>query len=147
MKSIDTVPNWAFWTKVLAAVCLFPTDVHKGSLGSAGDDSMARIAAGDISPPKELTLIFGKQDNHIPPDGRVAIYQALVAAGVDFQWVELNAQHAFIRDELSKGRYDPALTEIARQTTVEVFRRRLTFGTASAAVVTPQKTSSGPANC
>jgi len=132
----------AFEPEVIAAVCLFPTDVHQGSLGAKGDDTMARLPS--LAPPTEVTFIFGKQDNHVPPEGRAAIYSKLCEASVDFQWLELNAQHAFIRDELSKGRYDPALTGIANTVMFEIFRRRLTLGCPSSATVTPHKTS-GPA--
>ena len=55
-------------------------------------------------------MVFGKQDNHVPPAGRAMIYKAMADGGIDYQWVELNAQHAFTRDELSKGRYDPSIT-------------------------------------
>jgi carboxymethylenebutenolidase len=46
--------------EVSAAVCLFPTDIHKGSLGKGGDDTMSRIpelADGN----KEFVMVFGKQ--------------------------------------------------------------------------------------
>lgn len=35
------------------------------------------------------------------------------------------AQHAFIRDELSKGRYDPAIAGICFQMLLELFNRTL----------------------
>lgn len=38
------------------------------------------------------------------------------------------AQHAFIRDELSKGRYDPALAGICFQILLELFGRTLNGG-------------------
>ena len=54
-------------------------------------------------------MIFGKSDNHVPPEGRDLIRKTLHEAGVDFSFYEVfGAQHAFIRDELSKGRYDPS---------------------------------------
>lgn len=184
--------------EVLVGFCLFATDVHKGSLGKDGDDSMARIGDGHLTPPTEMTFVFGKQDNvrwhsscasggarlpwpslarpsdtpslmprplwcpaspppayqppsaplqHVPAEGRAAIYAQLVKGGVDFQWLELNAQHAFVRDELSKGRYDPSLTGICYSAMFEAFRRRLTFGASSSAAVKPQKAAAGPADC
>ena len=37
--------------------------------------------------------------------------------------LEFNAKHAFIRDELSKGRYDPAITQICHKIAFELFHR------------------------
>lgn len=39
----------------------------------------------------------------------------------EFAW----AQHAFIRDELSKGRYDPAVTKTCFEVLLELFGRVL----------------------
>lgn len=89
---------------VTAACCLYATDLHSDTLPAApGDQTLER--AGDIQ--GELLLIWGKQDPHIPAEGRLKIYQQLSAAGCNFSWHELNAQHAFMRDE--GERYDPAL--------------------------------------
>jgi carboxymethylenebutenolidase len=136
----------AFEPEVIVGVCLFATDVHKGSLGCAGDDSLAKIGT-HLPPPTELAFVFGKQDGHIPPEGRKLIYETLVSAGADFQWLELNAQHAFVRDELSKGRYDPALAGIAYSVMFEAFKRRLMLGAPSSAEVSAQKGAPGPVNC
>jgi dienelactone hydrolase len=47
--------------------------------------------------------IFGKKDTHVPPEGRDLIRKTLHEAGVTFSFYEPAwAQHAFIRDELSK---------------------------------------------
>lgn len=105
-----------------AAACYYPTDIHKGSLGKGGDDSLNRLA--DIK--GELLMIFGRQDPHIPFEGRRVIVDALEKAGVRFQWHEFNAQHAFIRDE--GHRYDPALASICMSMTLEMFKRRLAEG-------------------
>ena len=71
-------------------------------------------------------MIFGKSDNHVPPEGRDLIRKTLHEAGVDFSFYEVfGAQHAFIRDELSKGRYDPAITKMCFEMLLEVFERRL----------------------
>jgi carboxymethylenebutenolidase len=40
-----------------------------------------------------------------------------------FQFLEVQAQHAFIRDESSKGRWDPALTRSLFGFMMEVFER------------------------
>ena len=105
---------------VAAAACFYPTDLHKRSLGAGmNDDSLARAA--EIR--GELMMVFGRQDPHVPAEGREMIYQALTAAGVNFTWHEVNAAHAFLRDE--GLRYD---SELARQMlglTVDFFRRVL----------------------
>mmetsp|Transcript_22557 Transcript_22557/g.58893 ORF Transcript_22557/g.58893 Transcript_22557/m.58893 type:complete len:280 (+) Transcript_22557:266-1105(+) len=133
----------AFLPEVIAAFCLFPTDIQAASLGAGGDDTMEQLASGTPMD-TELAFVFGKQDNHVPPHGRAQIYEALVKGKHDFQWLELNAQHAFIRDELSKGRYDPSLAAVCYGVMFELFRRRLTFGAESSAVVQPQKVPGDP---
>lgn len=71
-------------------------------------------------------MIFGKRDNHVPPEGRDLIRKTLHDAGVTFSFYEVAwAQHAFIRDELSKGRYDPAISGICFQMLLELFGRTL----------------------
>lgn len=109
--------------RVKAAVCYFATDIHSHSLGEGEqDDSLQRT--GDIQ--GELVMIFGKSDNHVPPAGRDLIRKTLHEAGVDFSFYEIaGAQHAFIRDELSKGRYDPAVSKVCFEMLLEVFGRRL----------------------
>ena len=89
--------------RVASTVCFYATDLHKQSLGLGGDDSLAR--AGDIR--GELTMVWGRQDPHVPEEGRVRVRQRLHDAGVALSWHEVNAQHAFLRDE--GPRYDPAL--------------------------------------
>lgn len=109
--------------RVAAAVCYFATDIHSHSLGEGkNDDSLER--SGDIK--GELVMIFGKQDNHVPPKGRDMIRQALHEKGVCFSFYEVaHAQHAFIRDEQSKGRYDPAISKICFEMLLELFARAL----------------------
>ena len=71
-------------------------------------------------------MIFGKKDTHVPRAGRDSIRNALDDAGVVFSFYEVaHAQHAFIRDELSKGRYDPAIAGICFQMLLELFQRVL----------------------
>jgi dienelactone hydrolase len=109
--------------RVRAAVCYFATDLHSHTLGQGmHDDSLAR--APDLG--AELVLIFGKSDPHVPPAGRDLVRQTLHDAGVAFSFYEVAAaQHAFIRDELSKGRYDPAVSRICFEMLLELFERRL----------------------
>jgi len=108
---------------VLAAACFYATDIHKRSLGQGmHDDSLDRI--GQIT--GEVLMIWGRQDPHIPREGRALIYNALSDAGVHFQWHEFNAVHAFMRDE--GPRYDPAAARICYDMTLELFHRRLGEG-------------------
>lgn len=104
---------------VLGTVCCYATDIHKGSLGQGGDDSLARTA--EIS--GELLMIWGRQDPHIPPEGRALIYARLAETERLFSWHEMNGQHAFIRDE--GPRYDPELALLSYRLMLDLFRRRL----------------------
>ena len=89
---------------VLAAACFYATDLHTRSLGKGKhDDSLER--AREIQ--GELLHVWGRQDPHIPAAGRVLIHARLEETGVNYQWHEVNAAHAFLRDE--GPRYDPAL--------------------------------------
>ena len=105
--------------EVLAAVCFYATDIHKGSLGSGGDDSLARAA--EIR--GELLMVWGRQDPHIPGDGRAKIYARLTEVGTSFTWHELNGPHAFVRDE--GPRYDPEAALLCYRLALDLFRRRL----------------------
>ncbi|KAF8242291.1 alpha/beta-hydrolase [Wilcoxina mikolae CBS 423.85] len=109
--------------RVLAAVCYFATDIHGHTLGKGKcDDSLKRV--GDIK--GELAMIFGKLDNHVPPEGRDLIRKTLHEAGTRFSFYEFAwSQHAFIRDELSKDRYDPAVTKVCFEILLELFGRTL----------------------
>jgi dienelactone hydrolase len=54
------------------------------------------------------------------------IRKTLHEAGVSFSFYEhAHAQHAFIRDELSKGRYDPNIAGICWSMLLELFGRTL----------------------
>lgn len=109
--------------RISSAICYFATDIHSSTLGAGkNDDSIKR--AKDIK--GELVMIFGKLDNHVPPEGRDLIRKTLHEAGVTFSFYEPAwAQHAFIRDELSKGRYDAALSGICFEMLKELFNRTL----------------------
>lgn len=113
----------AFDARVRAAVCFFATDIHSATLGKGGDNSLARVKKGDLTGKGEVLMIFGKQDTHVPRAGRDAIRAALEDAGVTSTFVEVQAQHAFIRDESSKGRWDAALTRALFGLMMEVFDR------------------------
>lgn len=105
---------------VRAAACFYATDIHKRSLGKGmSDDTLDRL--GEIG--GELLMIWGRQDPHIPREGRRLIQDALDDADLDFTWLEVNAQHAFLRDE--GHRYDPALARRCLGMAIELFDRRL----------------------
>jgi len=109
--------------EVRAAACFYPTDIHKRALGKGmNDNSLDRIP--EIR--GEVVLIFGRQDPHIPTEGRRRIYDALEAAGTVFQYHEFNAAHAFLRDE--GPRWDPIAGQLAFETALELFHRRLGQG-------------------
>ena len=100
---------------IKAASCLYATDIHSNSLPCRdGNDSFSRTK--DIK--AELQLVWGRQDPHVPDEGRRKIYDNLIAANTLFTWCEFNAQHAFMRDE--GNRYDPALA-------LEVYRMAVGF--------------------
>jgi carboxymethylenebutenolidase len=106
--------------QVRAAACFYPTDIHKRSLAKGmNDDSLDRIP--DIH--GELALIWGRQDPHVPSEGRRLIYEALEKAGTKFTWHEYNAQHAFLRDE--GPRWDPIAGQQAVDAALELFHRCL----------------------
>ncbi|KAI9310401.1 Alpha/Beta hydrolase protein [Zopfochytrium polystomum] len=127
----------AFDRRVLASVCYFATDIHGSTLGKNNDPNNTSLARC-----KEIKG-GGKHDNHIPQHGRQLIYQTLASAGADFGWVELPAQHAFIRDELSKGRYDPPLAKICFEVLLELFHRKLDLDLGAAAVAAAGQSNAG----
>ena len=74
-------------------------------------------------------MIFGKRDTHVPAAGRDMIRKTLHDSGITFSFYEVAwAQHAFIRDEMSKGRYDPRVADICFQMLSELFERTLASG-------------------
>ena len=98
-------------------LCLYPTDLHSDTLPmGSGQQTLAR--ASEIA--GLLVLVFGKQDPHVPAADRRLIFEQLQAAEVNYQWHEVNAPHAFMRDE--GERYDPALALWVYQLAVQLFR-------------------------
>ena len=113
---------------VLAAVCFYATDIHKHGLGKGmKDNSLDRIPELKA----EMLMIWGRQDPHVPREGRAVVYNALADAGTNFTWHEFNGQHAFLRDEGS--RYDPALALKSYGLALELFKRKLGEGDLPAA--------------
>lgn len=113
--------------EILAGVCFYATDIHKGSLGKGGDDTLARM--GEIE--AEMLMIWGRQDPHVPAEGRAMIQKAMTDALVHFTWHEFNGAHAFLRDE--GPRYDPALALTCYRLAIDLFKRKLTDGDLPAA--------------
>ena len=108
---------------VLAATCFYATDIHKRGLGKGmNDNSLDRIPELKA----EMLMIWGRQDPHVPLEGRQKVHAALQAAGTNFTWHEFNGAHAFLRDE--GYRYDPELALTCYQLALALFRRKLGEG-------------------
>lgn len=107
-------------SKITSAFCLYATDIHSNTLPcDENNDSLTRT--GDIK--GEITMVWGKQDPHVPLEGRQKIHQKLMETERNFTWHEFNAQHAFMRDE--GDRYDPELAIQCYQMAISQFRRSL----------------------
>jgi carboxymethylenebutenolidase len=120
---------------VLAATCFYATDIHKRGLGRGlNDNTLDRI--GEIK--GELLMLWGRQDPHVPLEGRLKIHAALNAAGANFTWHEFNGAHAFMRDE--GARYDPELALQCYALALGLFRRKLGEGDLPAATAGPTET-------
>ena len=93
---------------VSAVAAFYPTDVHTATLGLGKcDDTLERLPSTKAA----LLWVFGRQDPHIPVEGRRRLHHLLEDHGIDFEWHEFNAAHAFLRDE--GPRNNPALAKIA----------------------------------
>ncbi|RSH87632.1 uncharacterized protein EHS24_000144 [Apiotrichum porosum] len=116
----------AFDPRVLATFCYFATDVHSATLGKGkSDDTLIRVQKGDLTGKGEVVLVFGKQDTHVDRAGRTLIRETLDDANVTCSFIEVQAQHAFIRDEASKGRWDAALSRSLFSMMIESFTRNV----------------------
>jgi carboxymethylenebutenolidase len=106
--------------RVSAAACFYPTDIHSGSLGQGqSDDSLLRMKELRA----EIMFVWGREDPHTPYAGRELIRARLEEVDASYEWHEMHAQHAFLRDE--GPRYDPALFLQAMDLTFGLFRRAL----------------------
>lgn len=106
--------------EVLATACFYATDIHKRGLGKGmNDDSLDR--ARDIR--GELLHIWGRQDPHIPFEGRNSIHARLEETGVRYTWHEFNGAHAFMRDE--GPRYGAELARQCYGLVFDLFNRAL----------------------
>lgn len=123
---------------VLAAVCFYATDIHRADSQPRGlalalgaektDDSLEKARGGAI--PGELLMFWGRQDPHIPFSGRTQIREALETSGTNYQWMEVNGAHAFLRDE--GPRYNPVLAQQCLGMALELFQRKLHEGDCTA---------------
>lgn len=116
-----------FHREILAGVSYYATDIHKLETHPRGlglgmaDDSLERARQKAIH--GEILMIWGRQDPHIPFEGRRQVQAALEEAGTNYQWLELNGEHAFLRDE--GPRYNPVLAQQTLTLCTELFHRRL----------------------
>ncbi|EUK17849.1 dienelactone hydrolase family protein [Commensalibacter papalotli (ex Servin-Garciduenas et al. 2014)] len=110
----------ALHPNVLAAACFYATNVHDSTLGQGKkDDTIHRLS--ELK--GETMFVFGRQDPHVPFEGRLQIQQALYKAEASYEWHEFNAQHAFLRDE--GPRYDAALFQTCMGLVISLFARNL----------------------
>jgi len=108
---------------VRGTACFYATDIHKGSLAKGmKDDSLKR--AEDIH--GELLMIWGRQDPHVPLEGRRLVQARLDELNLKYNWHEVNGAHAFMRDE--GPRYDSQLALSLYGIVLEFFHRRLSDG-------------------
>jgi carboxymethylenebutenolidase len=116
--------------EILAGVSFYATDIHKledhpRGLGTGmADDSLDRARRGHIK--GELLMIYGRQDPHVPFAGRNQVRDALETSGTNYQWLEFNGAHAFLRDE--GPRYNPVLARQCLDIALELFYRKLGEG-------------------
>lgn len=107
----DNVVTTALW---------YPTGLHDGKLG-ADADAGSLEQAGDIH--GTMLLIFGTNDPHTPKSDREIVRAGLEESDVNFEWIEIEAEHAFGRDV--GPRWDPSATDEAFAATVEFLKRSL----------------------
>lgn len=108
----------AMLPEIRATACCYATGVHNGELGASRDaGSLER--ANEIR--GELLLVWGRNDPHIPADGRARIHRHLDEAGVRFEARLYDAEHTFMRDE--GARFDAEAADRAFGAVLELFRR------------------------
>ena len=86
------------------------------------DDSLVRAAAIE----GELLMAWGRQDPHVPTEGRMKILARLNELNTTLSWHEVNGAHAFLRDE--GPRYDPELALNLYALVLAMFHRVLAEG-------------------
>lgn len=103
---------------IRATACCYGTGIHDGELGASRDTGSLERAAEIHG---ELLLVWGRNDPHIPADGRARIHRQLDEAGVRFEARLYDAEHTFMRDE--GARYDAEAADRAFGAVLELFRR------------------------
>lgn len=103
--------------RVRAVVCFFAADIHNNALGKDEQvDTLKRC--GEIKDELIITMFLLK-----------VIRRELRKNIVEMTFIEINdAQHAFERDEMSKGRYDSSTTKNFMKWLFEMFNRKLKLG-------------------
>jgi carboxymethylenebutenolidase len=96
-----------FHPLVKATAAFYPTGIHNGGLGPEGTDDTLQKFEGTKTP---FLFVWGRKDPHVPLEGRRIIAARLEETGVDFEWHEFDAAHAFLRDE--GPRHNPALAHV-----------------------------------
>jgi len=109
-----------FQPEVQAVAAFYPTDIHSGTLGAGKSDDTLRRFEGSTTP---HLFVWGRQDPHVPLEGRRKIAARLEEVGADFEWHEFNAAHAFLRDE--GPRYNLALARVATELLLRFFDEKL----------------------
>jgi carboxymethylenebutenolidase len=111
-----------FHEGVHAVAAFYPTDVHSSSLGAGkNDDTLQRLGSTKTS----LLFVWGRQDPHVPLEGRLKIAKRLNEADAEFEWHEFNGAHAFLRDE--GPRYNPALARVCMGLLLRFFSEKLSI--------------------
>ncbi len=106
--------------EITAGASFYGTDLSQRSLGKGGNDgTLDRV--GEIE--AEMLMVWGRQDPHIPRDGRREIYDEMTDADVMFEWHEFNGQHAFMRD--IGHRHDPDIATQVWSLALSFFTRIL----------------------
>ncbi len=109
--------------EISGTVCFYATDIHSGTLGRGKqDDSLAR--ASEIK--GELFMAWGRQDPHVPVEGRMKLLARLNEVNARINWHEVNGAHAFLRDE--GVRYDPEHAHAMMSLVFDFFHRKLGQG-------------------
>lgn len=106
--------------QVDACAAFYPSGLHCGALGQGESaDTLERLK--DLK--GESAFFLGTKDDLIPAEGRARVLESLNAANVNFRWLELPADHAFMRD--AGPGYDAEISLQCYQETVNLFRRNL----------------------
>ncbi len=109
-----------FHPLVQAVAAFYPTDIHSGTLGAGKKDDTLERFAGVTTP---FLFVWGRQDPHVPLEGREKIAARLNETGMDFEWHEFDAAHAFLRDE--GPRYNASLAQVCLSLLLRFFSEKL----------------------